>query len=314
MKAAIVEQAGHDPIGGDFPEPEPIDGEQVFELVGAGVHQVVRSLASGRHYGSSGRYPQVPGVDAVARTSGGDLVYTGHVRAPWGTMAQRMAARLAIPVPVGADPLAVAAGMNPAGSGWWPLKTRHNELGGLGTVWVLGATGMSGRLAVQEAFLLGAAQVVAVGRNQAVLEQLRASGAVTVDLGNPDATTQLGETGDPELVLDYVWGDVAQLAFAALGRTGLHEDTADISYVQIGSLAGAEAAVPSTLLRSRRLRLSGSGAGSVSTQQMLQQLPELIGHIAGGRLEVPYTAYPIAEVERAWSHTGPTRAVVVPGS
>ncbi|MGH3421529.1 MAG: hypothetical protein ACRDOD_18295, partial [Streptosporangiaceae bacterium] len=43
-----------------------------------------------------------------------------------------------------------------------------------------------------------------------------------------------------------------------VGR-GLREDTADIRYVQIGALAGAEAAVPSALLRSRKLTISGSG-------------------------------------------------------
>lgn len=103
-------------------------------LVGAGMHQVVRSIASGRHYGSSDAYPLIPGVDAVARGEDGALVYTGWPRAPWGTMAELLATPLGVPLPSAfqtgaADPLAVAAGMNPAMSGWMPLTT-HREARG----------------------------------------------------------------------------------------------------------------------------------------------------------------------------------------
>ena len=130
---------------------------------------------------------------------------------------------------------------------------------------VLGVTGMSGFLAAQNARLLGAARVVGAGRSRRA-DRAAAAGAETVALtGDRDADTEALATaldGDaPGLVLDFVWGPVAETAFQALGRRGLSEDTADISYVQIGALAGAEAAVPSSLLRSRKLTISGSGAG-----------------------------------------------------
>jgi hypothetical protein len=37
--------------------------------------------------------------------------------------------------------------------------------------------------------------------------------------------------------------------------------------VQIGSLAGTAASLPAALLRSRRIRITGSGVGSVSAHQ-----------------------------------------------
>lgn len=107
-------------------------------------------------------------------------------------------------------------------------------------------------------------------------------------------------------------GPVAETAFAALGRRGLGDDDADISYVQIGALGGLEAAVPATLLRSRRIRISGSAAGSVSTEQIVAELPKVMALIADGTLEVPYTAYPLSRVGEAWTHTGRDRAVVTP--
>ncbi|GAB40991.1 MULTISPECIES: NAD-dependent epimerase/dehydratase family protein [Gordonia] len=315
MKAAIITEAGHNPVPGTFDEPEVVAGTQLFELVGAGLHQIVRSLAAGRHYGSSGIYPQVPGIDAVVRAADGSLRYTGRIAPPWGTMAERMAAQGGFPVPDDADPLAVAAGVNPAGSGWLPLHAHRDARGRLGTVLILGATGMSGRLAVQSARVLGADRIIAAGRNQAVLRSLRAPNVDVVELDVDDPAGALAEavaTSTPDLVLDYVWGPVAEATFTALGRQGLHEDDAQISYVQIGSLAGTHAAVPSTLLRSRNITISGSGAGSVSAEQQMRSIPAVIDAIASGALQVPYAAFGIDDVEKAWSYDGPERAVVTP--
>ena len=90
MRAAILTAPDSVPVCAEFPDPEPLPGHDLLELVGAGLHQVVRSLATGHHYGSSHAYPLVPGVDAVARTADGRLVYTGWPRAPWGTVAERL--------------------------------------------------------------------------------------------------------------------------------------------------------------------------------------------------------------------------------
>lgn len=295
----------------EFPDPEPLPGHDLLELVGAGLHQVVRSLATGRHYGSSHAYPLVPGVDAVARTADGRLVYTGWPRAPWGTVAERLATPVGVELPVGADPLAVAAGMNPGMSGWVPLTLHREARGPLGTVLVLGATGMAGHMAVQSAFALGAERVVAAGRDPQALDWLATTGAVAVSLAD-DAALANALADAPDLVLDYVWGPVAEAAFAALGRRGLGDDTADISYVQIGAVAGRDAAVPATLLRSRRIRISGSGAGSVSTERMIAELPKVAALIADGTLDAPYTAYPLDRIGDAWAHAGRDRAVVTP--
>jgi hypothetical protein len=46
----------------------------------------------------------VPGVDAVARTQDGRLVYTGLPRPPWGTMAERLVTPFEVELPAGADP------------------------------------------------------------------------------------------------------------------------------------------------------------------------------------------------------------------
>jgi hypothetical protein len=116
-------------------------------------------------------------------------------------------------------------------------------------------------------------------------------------------------------VLDFVWGPPAEAAFAALGRRGLGEDDADISYVQIGAVAGPEAAVPAALLRSRHFRISGSGAGSVPIAVIRAEIPVYLGLIADGRIDVPVRTFPLPAIGDAWLAAAGSgrRVVVLPG-
>jgi NADPH:quinone reductase-like Zn-dependent oxidoreductase len=160
--------------------------------------------------------------------------------------------------------------MNPGMSSWLPLRQRQDETGALGTVLILGATGMAGLLAVQNAYALGASRVIAAGRNPGALDRAVGFGATAVALG---------------------------------------EDDADISYVQIGALAGAEAAVPSALLRSRHIRITGSGAGPVSMPVIRAEIPVYLGLIADGRIDVPVRTFPLPAIAAA---TPGDRVVVLP--
>ncbi len=320
MKAAILHSPDSVPVYGDFEDPVAGEDSQIVELVAAGIHHVTRSVATGRHYGSGDGFPVIPGLNAVARTKDGDLVFTSSGKPPHGTLAERIASpdAMRFPVPGQAQPEAVAAGVNPGMASWLPLQARLAEAGILGTVLILGVTGVSGFLAAQNARLLGAARVVGAGRSQPGLERAAAAGAQTLPItGDRDTDAEaLAKTLDgdiPGLVLDFVWGPVAESAFPALGRRGLGEDRAAIKYVQIGALAGAEAAVPSALLRSRKLTISGSGAGSVSAAVIQAQIPTYIELIANGSVEVPFWTFALSDISAAWpvsAEAGP-RVVLV---
>jgi NADPH:quinone reductase-like Zn-dependent oxidoreductase len=308
VKAAILYTADSVPVYGDFDEPTAGPGSEIVEFVAAGIHQITRSTATGRHYGSAGIFPVIPGLNAVARRADGELVFTSSGEPPFGTFAERIASpgAMRFPLPDGAPPEAVAAGVNPGMASWLPLQARQAEAGKLGTVLVLGVTGISGFLAAQNARLLGAARVVGAGRSPSGLERAAAAGARPVALtGDRDADAgalaQALDGAAPGLVLDFVWGPVAETCFQALGRQGLGEDTADIKYVQIGARAGADAAVPSALLRSRKLTISGSGAGSVAGADIKAQIPVYIQLIADGSVQVPLRTFPLSEVGAAWT-------------
>ena len=93
-------------------------------------------------------------------------------------MAQRAVVRRAFsfPVPEGLDDETAAALPNPGVSAWLSLAFREKLTPGE-NVLILGATGVTGKLAVRIAKLLGAGRVVAAGRNQQVLSTLDQLGA-----------------------------------------------------------------------------------------------------------------------------------------
>jgi NADPH:quinone reductase-like Zn-dependent oxidoreductase len=210
--------------------------------------------------------------------------------------------------------------MNPGMSSWLPLLARTREVEKLGTVLILGVTGMAGLLAVQNAFALGAERVIGAGRSALGLKQAADKKAQTVPLTGErksDATAIASALGSdaPSLILDFVWGEPAEATFDALGRAKFAaEDKADIAHVQIGSMAGAEASVPASLLRSRRVRISGSGLGSASMAEVMAQLPVYMKLIADGRVQVPTHVFPLSKVAEAWAfNESGSRAVVAPG-
>ena len=56
MKAAVMQGQGSLPALSDFDDPVAGEGRELVDLVAAGIHPVVRSVAEGRHYGSSGAW------------------------------------------------------------------------------------------------------------------------------------------------------------------------------------------------------------------------------------------------------------------
>ena len=183
MKAAVIDSPEKGPRFADFDEPTVTEGETLIDVTAAGLHPIVRMLASGEHYASQGTLPMIPGLDGTGRSPDGSAVYFGGVRSPYGPMAQRAAAGFVLPLPDGLDAVTAAAIINP-GVGAWLALTRRAVLQPGETVLVLGATGASGRIAVALAARMGAGRVIAAGRNQAILNQLEAT--ATVALGGPD--------------------------------------------------------------------------------------------------------------------------------
>lgn len=313
MKAAIVTSFDAPPRYGDFVEPVPQGPhEMLVDVLAVGLHHVTRGQATGRHYSSDGALPLVPGIDGVGRGADGKLRYFVQAPGQVGSMADQTVIELdhSIELPADCDPVTMAGAMNPAMASWLALRCRIRFLRGQRVI-IVGATGSSGKLAVQVARHLGASQVIAAGRDQHKLVQLRALGAtdvVTLDDAGLGATAH-----EVDVVLDFVWGQTAaHLMEAVLGKRSNRSQA--LSWIHIGSMAGELAVIPGALLRSANLQVLGSGHGSVSAREILTELPTLAQAIARGTFTLDVNAMPLRDVEKGWSEAahGSKRIVFVP--
>jgi NADPH:quinone reductase-like Zn-dependent oxidoreductase len=318
MKAAVVSSFDTPPHYEEFPTPVPSNtNEIIVDVLAAGLHPRVRSQADGSHYTSTDELPLVPGIDGVGRDADGVLRYFILLDTAMGAMAQQTVidVRRSIVLPADTDPVAVAAAMNPAMSSWIGLRQRVPFQPGQ-NVLVLGATGNAGRLAVQIAKLFGAKQIVAVGRDAEKLSALTTLGATETVLldGGADLADRLGDAGkDVDVVIDYLWGQPTAAALYAIvpNRT---DDGQQLTWLQIGSVAGKTSPIPSAALRAARLQIVGSGQGSVSTRSILAELPALAREITNGTFQIDAEVVPLADVEQAWADavTGTRRLVLTP--
>jgi NADPH:quinone reductase-like Zn-dependent oxidoreductase len=190
----------------------------------------------------------------------------------------------------------------------WVALRRRIDFGRKQRVLILGATGNAGRMAIQVAKRLGASRVIAAGRDAGRLAELPALGAdevVTFD--------ELAKAADVDVVLDYVWGEPTARAMADV-VTGRGDRSKPLTWIEIGAVAGPEAAIPAAALRAARLQIVGSGIGSVPGRDFLKELPKLIEAIVDGAFDVRARAVPLSQVEETWTTTAGTgdRIVLVP--
>jgi NADPH:quinone reductase-like Zn-dependent oxidoreductase len=299
MHAALVTSFTRPPAYEEVAEPAATGPhDAVVDVLAAGLHPRVRSQADGSHYTATDALPLVPGIDGVGRFPDGSVRYFVLPDTTLGSMAERTVVdvRRSVVLPDGLDPVVAAAAMNPAMSSWVALRRRIAFEPGR-SVLVLGASGSAGRLAVEVARLLGAGEVVAAARTAP-------PGGVSLD--------DLGEVAaDVDVVLDYVWGEPTAAAMRAIvpRRT---DDERPLTWVQIGSVAGPEAPIPSAALRATRLSIVGSGQGSVPTRDILAELGDLAAALAAGELTVSARAVPLSDVADAWASGSRERVVLVP--
>jgi NADPH2:quinone reductase len=319
MKSAIVRAYGTAPSYGEFEEPVAGEGELLVRVSAAGLHPIVKSLANGTHYGSTGVFPFVPGVDGVGRLEDGSRVYFGAMRSPFGTMAERSVTKrsVCVTVPDGVDDVTAAALANPGMSSRAALQFRAKFAAGE-SVLILGATGSAGHLAVQIAKRMGARRVIAAGRNAAALERAKELGAdVTISLEQePEALVKAFQReiaeGGLDVVLDYLWGAPAESVLAAIAQKGLSHSSPRIRYVQVGNSAGPTISLTAATLRSSGLELLGSGFGSASMEQIFTAVAELMKEAAVKPFVMEVATAPLREVESRWGSRDGARIVFQP--
>jgi NADPH2:quinone reductase len=317
MNAAVLHAFDKPPHFEQFPEPTAADeNEVIVHVQAAALKPVDKQIAGGSHYASPRQLPVVCGLDGVGRLEDGTRVYFGGPRPPYGAMAQRtvVSRQRCFPLPKDIDDTTAAAVINPGVSAWLTLAQRAKLVRGE-SVLILGATGVTGKLAVQIAKLLGAGRVVAAGRNQLALSQLQDLGAdaiIRLDKPKQDIEDAFArEAGDSgfNVIVDYLWGHPTEALLAALTRKEFAPVKSEIRLVQVGESAGTTSALPAAVLRSTALTIMGT-AGIPSPDILMDAFQQVMTRAASGELRVDVEQVPLNEVETAWQRAGDGRRLV----
>jgi len=319
MYAAVLHTIGTVPRYEEFPEPviENTNGEAIVYVHAASLKPIDKQLASGSHYASPRKLPCVCGSDGVGHLDDGQRVFFGGPRPPHGAMAQRTVVPRAFtfPVPENLDDETAAAMPNPGISAWLSLTYRAKVVPGE-NVLILGATGVTGNLAVKIAKLLGAARVVAAGRNPQALDRLHNLGAdATISLALPAAelseafAREAGQSGF-QVVIDYVWGQPAEAFLTAITRREFVTVQSETRFVQVGESAAPSISLPAAVLRSTALTILGT-AGIPSRDVLVEAFQQVMAYAAKGDLQIDTEKVPLAQIEKAWQRDQPGRRLVV---
>ncbi len=321
MKAAVIYQRGEMPQYMDLPEPIVHDDKEVLITVkAAAIKHFDRSKASGKHYAAQNdaQQPTIIGGDGVGILEDGTRVFAlGN-----GMIAEKAIVEKdkMVKVPQGMDDATAAALPNAVAGSAMALRFRAAMKPGE-TVLINGATGFTGKIAVQIAKHYGAKKVIVTGRNEEALQALLALGAdETISLKQEDAQliTQLKsihQNAPIDIIIDYLWGHTAELILASLKGSGSF--THKTRFVSIGAMTGDTIQLSAENLRSVDLQLSGSGLGSWTKGEMKQLFEEIIPAMfelaASNQLKVDIEKVSLRDIGKLWEMDMPNgkRLVII---
>ncbi len=275
-------------------------------------------ICSGRWFDGPPQVPYVPGIEGAGLVEAGErlapgtrvrveFVHPGYGRdgalAEYALVPERPDARrresqaLAVPLADGMGPVLGAA---LGASAWTALMVleRAESAGARlegAHVLVAGATGAVGQCAVQLARAMGAARVVAAGRNRERLERARELGAdTTVVLDGEGLVERLREAsgGRLDIALEPLWGAPARAIMEALSDGGVH--------VNFGQAAGIQAELSSLPLRNRRITLVGHSGAWTTPEQRIAAFERVQEIATGPGLTLDVEELALEEMPDGW--------------
>ncbi len=324
MRAAIVEALGRPPAPAEVPVPRRGPGEALVRMRAAALNPVELHIWNGHFFDGPPRPPYAIGLEGIGVVEEGErlspgtrvrveFVHPGYGRdgavaeyavAPEEPDATDRASQASV-TPIGdeLDDTAAAALGVPVFTALMCLERAEAAGASLDGAHVLvtGATGAVGTVGVQLAKLMGAARVVAAGRDPERLERAVLLGAdATVELTDGLGAAELRDrfsdaaAGRLDVALDPLWGETARAAIDALSRDGV--------FVSFGQAAAPVAELSGIPMRNQRVAVvghSGAWATPQERQAALTRAHEMAAR--GGRpLTLDTDELPLEEIGAAW--------------
>ncbi len=310
MKAAVVYHRGEMPQYTDnFPEPVVQNEDELLITVKAvAIKHLDKARASGKHYSADmdKQSATVIGGDGVGLLEDGTRVFALGVS---GMMAEKATIdkNRMVKLPDGIDDATAAALPNALAGSALALRFKAG-MQTEETVLINGATGFTGKVAVQVAKYYGAGKVIVTGRNERSLQLLLALGAneiVSVKQDDEKFIAKIKEIHNStpiDIIIDYLWGHTAEMILAALKGHGSF--THKTRFISIGGMTGDNIQLSSEILRSSDLQLRGSGIGSWTKDELqklfTEMIPEMFQLAAENKLKVETVKVALEDIERIW--------------
>ncbi|OCA69312.1 alcohol dehydrogenase [Chryseobacterium artocarpi] len=310
MKAAVVFEKGHAPQYADFQEPKVTQESEILVFVkAASIKNLDKARASGKHYSAENEVhqPTIIGSDGVGLLEDGKKVYFFSKK---GTVAEKAVAdkKMMVNIPEQLDFSTAAALPNAVMGSAMALKFKAGIQPG-NVVLVNGATGITGRIAVQIAKVYGAKKIIVTGRNEKSLHALLQLGAdeiVSLHLNDEDFKSKIKEIHNEtpiDIVLDYIWGHSVEMILSAFKGDGTFSHKTKL--ITIGGMSGDNIQLSSQILRATDIQISGSGLGSwtkeESTLLFSEIIPEMFQAAVDGKIKIETEDVDIKNIESAWN-------------
>lgn len=309
MKAAVVFEKGSTPQFADFAEPNVMENEVLVSVKAASIKNLDKARASGKHYSTENdvHQPTIIGSDGVGYLENGSKVYFFSKK---GTVAEKAVAnpQMMVTIPEELDFSTAAALPNAVMGSAMALKFRAGIQAG-NVVLVNGATGITGRIAVQIAKVYGAKKIIVTGRNEESLQALRELGAdeiVSLHLSDEDFKNRIKEIHSEspvDIVIDYIWGHSVEMILSAFKGDGTFSHKTKL--VTIGGMSGDTIQLSSQILRATDIQISGSGLGSWSKEESAllfsEIIPEMFQAAVEGKIKIETEEVDIKNIEAIWN-------------
>ncbi|WP_343685787.1 zinc-binding alcohol dehydrogenase family protein [Chryseobacterium gleum] len=309
MKAAVVFEKGNIPQYTDFPEPEAQENEIMVSVKAASIKNLDRARAGGNHYSTDNQahQPTIIGTDGAGYLENGNKVYFFSKK---GTVAEKAAAdkKMIIPIPEKLDFSIAAALPNAVMGSAMALKFKAGLQQG-NTVLINGATGITGKIAVQIARLYGAGKIIVTGRNEESLLALRELGAdevIPLTLDEHDFKQKIKEIHKEspiDVILDYIWGHSVEMILSALKGDGNFSHKTRL--VNVGGMSGDIIQLSSQILRGTDIQISGSGLGSWTREETMflfsEIIPGMFQAAVEGKIKMETQDIDIKNIETVWN-------------
>jgi NADPH:quinone reductase len=316
---------GRPPAPAEVPEPRRRPGEALVRIRAAALNPVELHIWNGHFFDGPPRPPYVIGLEGVGVVEEGErlspgtrvrveFVHPGYGRdgaiaeyavAPEEPDASNRASQASV-APIGdeLDDTAAAALGVPVFTALMCLERAQRAGASLGGAHVLvtGATGAVGLVAVQLAKMMGAARVVAAGRDRERLERALSLGAdAAVALGDGLAAEELRDrlseaaAGRLDVALDPLWGAPGRAAIDALTHDGV--------YVSFGQAASPVAELSGIPMRNRRVTLVGHSGAWATPQERQRALARAhaLAASSGSPLTLDTEELALEDIGDAWA-------------